>query len=176
MNFPLPAQETFNGYLSHMRRGLPVPMEKTLFKAVCIVMTRSARCANIAEYEPIAAPLRIARIPVALLLVRRNAADSIDVILCISLADNEREIYQWDSPSLRSSYLADCRLSPLAATGQKCLSLTTAFDPKPSPVEAACPPDDNPQSVGSSAPRPLSQGVVPAVSAMTIHRHDRSLL
>jgi hypothetical protein len=93
-------------------------MEKTFFKAVCIVMTRSARCANIAEDEPIAAPLGIARVPVALLFARRNAADSIDVILCISLADDEREVCQWNSPSLRSSYLADCRLSPLAATGQ----------------------------------------------------------
>ena len=94
MNSPLTAQETLNGFLSHMRRGLPVPMEKTFFKAVCIVMTRSARCANIAKDEPIAAPLGIARVPVALLLARRNAADSIDVILCISLADDEREVCQ----------------------------------------------------------------------------------
>lgn len=119
MNSPLTAQEPFNGFLSHMRRGLPVSMEKTFFKAVCIVMTRSTRCANIAEDEPIAAPLGIARVPVALLFVRRNAADSIDVILCISLADDEREICQWNSPSLGSSYLVDSRLSPLAATGHK---------------------------------------------------------
>ncbi|MCY1455278.1 hypothetical protein D9M71_724020 [compost metagenome] len=94
-----------------MRSGLPVPMEKTFFEAVCIVMARSARCANIAEDEPIAAPLGIARVPVALLLVRRNAADSIDGILCISLADDEREICQWNSPGLRSSYLAAFCLS-----------------------------------------------------------------
>jgi len=37
-------------------------------------------------------------------------------------------------------------------------------------------PDDNPQSIGSSAPCPLPQGVVPAVSAMTFHHRDRSLL
>lgn len=74
-------------------------------------MTRSARCASIAEDEPIAAPLGIARVPVAFLFVRRNAADSIDGILFILLADDEREVCQWNSPSLRCSYLAAFCLS-----------------------------------------------------------------
>lgn len=77
-----------------MRRVLPAPMEKTFFKVVSMVRTRSARCANIAEDEPITAPLGITRVPVALLLVRRNAADSIDVVLCVSLADDECKVCQ----------------------------------------------------------------------------------
>ncbi|MCY1447000.1 hypothetical protein D9M71_636000 [compost metagenome] len=92
MNYLLALQETFNGFLFYMRPCLPAPMKKVFFKVVFMIGTRSASCANIAEEEPIAAPLVIACVPVAPPLVRRNVADSIDIILCVSLADDEREV------------------------------------------------------------------------------------
>lgn len=68
-------------------------MEPAIFETVRIVMTSTARSANVAKDKPIAIPLRITGIPVALLFIWRNPADAIDVVLRIALANYKCEIF-----------------------------------------------------------------------------------
>ena len=95
------AQEANDSFLPDMGIVLPVPVEQTFFKAVSIVMPRSAWHTNIAEDEPCAIPLGVPGVPVSPLLLRRNLADFIYMLLLISLSNVEFEVCQLSFPSIR---------------------------------------------------------------------------